>query len=368
MRKILLMFIIWMVIVNVFALFAQNRFTLQPDTAYSWINPQEVQQEQTWNIISLHSRWDSIWYLDIAKNGYYLKEIDGLANIVFLPVYPLLIAIGGFILLGHFILAGWILSLVFLFLALLYLYKLTKEFHPTIDPYLPPMLLLVFPTAFFFNAVYTESLFLFLSIAAIYYTKKSKGFMGGVFGFLGSLTRVTGVLLVLPLLIEYIRQRKQLKTPFISWKLLPAISPVFGLALFFLYHAIAFQDPFLFFRVQAVWGRTFALNYNHFQFATHPSLANFSLDALFAIVAIACTILVFKKFGKTYGSYMAATLTVALATGTLMSIGRYILVLFPMFLLIASVSNVYVRYTWILVSILLFAVTTILFVNNYWAG
>ena len=367
-QKIVVLFVGWMVIVNLFALFALNRFTLEPDTAYFWINPNEVQQEQTWNIASLHSRWDSYWYVDIAEHGYYLRQDTALANVVFFPLYPLLMAIIGFILLGNYVLAGWILSSTFLFLALLYLYKLTKEFHPDVDPHLPLVLLLIFPTAFFLNAVYTESLFLFLSVAAIYYAKKKKNLSTGTAAFLASLTRVTGVLLVFPLIFEYLRHKNLSFKLLFNTRVLPVLIPIVGLFGFFLYHAIAFADPILFFRVEAAWGRIFSPNIDHLMFSTHPSIVHFGLDVLFLCIAVACTIAVFKKFGKTYGSYMAATLFVALVTGTLMSIGRYILVLFPMYILIASISNIYFRYTWMFVSILLFAVTTILFVNNYWAG
>ena len=65
---------------------------------------------------------------------------------------------------------------------------------------------------------------------------------------------------------------------------------------------------------------------------------------------------------------MLATIAVALSTGTFMSIGRYILVLFPIYILLASTKNQYLQQTWIFISTLLLAIYTILFVNNYWAG
>jgi hypothetical protein len=86
------------------------------------------------------------------------------------------------------------------------------------------------------------------------------------------------------------------------------------------------------------------------------------------IFAIIITILVFKKLRVSYGLYMVATLLVALSTGTFMSIGRYILVLFPMYILIASFKNHTVKLAYAFTSILLLAMNVILFVNNYWAG
>jgi len=78
--------------------------------------------------------------------------------------------------------------------------------------------------------------------------------------------------------------------------------------------------------------------------------------------------LVFKKLRVSYGLYMVATVAIALSSGTFMSIGRYILTLFPIYILLASTKNQTARQAWAFISILFLAMYTILFVNNYWAG
>jgi len=78
--------------------------------------------------------------------------------------------------------------------------------------------------------------------------------------------------------------------------------------------------------------------------------------------------LFFRKIRTSYGLYMLATIAVALNTGTFMSIGRYILVLFPIYILIASIKNEYLQKSWMFLSILLLSMNIILFVSNYWAG
>jgi hypothetical protein len=80
---IFIIFLSWFFIINVFALLALNRFNLNADTSYIWINPSEFHQEKSWDLISLHAHWDSFWYLDIAKNGYSFKGPEKLSNIVF---------------------------------------------------------------------------------------------------------------------------------------------------------------------------------------------------------------------------------------------------------------------------------------------
>jgi len=369
MKRIILIFFLWVLIINIFALFALNRFNLKGDTAYNWIDSAKFHQKQNWNLISLHARWDSYWYLDIAKNGYSLEYNQwGLYNIVFFPLYPFLISLIAFLTAGNFVLAGWILSLIFLFLALLYFFKLVKEFHPDINPYLPIIFLLIFPTAFFLNAIYTESLFLFLSLAAFYYALKNKFVYAGIFGLFASLTRVTGVLLFIPVFWEYFKNYSfKLKT-FFNLKILSVFLIPLGTFIFFLYHYFKFGNFFLFLEVEKNWGRAFTLQKEHFKLFSNPAIVNFSLDAFFVIFTLLILYFIFKKLPASYGLYMLTTLVVILSTGTLMSVGRYILVLFPIYIFLASIKNQYIQQSWIFISILLLSMYTVLFVNNYWAG
>jgi hypothetical protein len=365
-KKIIALFILWIIIVNFFAILALNRFNLKGDTAYTWIDPNQFFQNQQWDPISLHAHWDSFWYLDIAQNGYIFKGPEKLSNIVFFPLYPLLIQITSFFVGGNFIFAGWILSIIFLFLALFYFSKLVREFHNEINPQLPLIFLLIFPTAFFLNSIYTESLFLFLSIASFYYALKKNFALAGIFGLFASLTRITGVLLFIPLIWEYFKNYK-FQRPF-NPKLLSIFLVPLGTLGFFLFHYFKFGDFFLFLRVEDWWGRGFNLNKDHFLLLTHPAAVNLLIDLLFIIFAVIATCFVFKKLRTSYGLYMVATLIVALSTGTFMSVGRYILVLFPIYILIASIKNQHRQLAYIFLSTLLLAMNIILFVNNYWAG
>lgn len=369
-KKIIIIFLTWLIIINVFALLALNRFNLEADTAYNWIDPNQFYQEKTWDIASFHARWDSFWYLDITKNSYSLKYNPwGLYNIVFFPLYPFLIKLISFLTVGNFIFAGWILSSVFLLLALFYFFKLVKEFHPQINPYLPITFLLIFPTAFFLNVIYTESLFLFLSLATFYYGLKKKFLLAGIFGLFSSLTKVIGILLFIPLVWEYLKSNSfKLKSIF-NLKILPIFLVPLGTFSFFLYHYFKFGNFFLFFEIEKNWGRVFfTLQKRHFDFFSNPAIVNFILDVFFIVFTLIVIYFVFKKLRTSYGLYMLTTIAVALGTGTFMSIGRYILVLFPIYILLASIKNQYLQQAWSLISILLLAFYTILFVNNYWAG
>jgi len=192
--------------------------------------------------------------------------------------------------------------------------------------------------------------------------------LAGLFVMLASLTRVTGVLLFVPMLWEFLSENKfKLKKIFVP-EILSLLGAPIGLGSFFLYHYIKFGDFFLFLKAESWFGRNFSLNSEHFELFSRPASVNFYLDVFFIAFAFICTIFIFKKFRPSYGLFMLANLFVALSTGTMMSIGRYVMILFPIFLLGASIKDQTYRMGWILSSVLLLALYTIAFVSNYWAG
>lgn len=365
MKKILFIVLLWLVIVNIFALVGLNRFNLNQDTAYKWMAWSDFTQKPGWNIVDLHNRWDSYWYLDIAKNGYYIRPGQyELANVAFFPVYPALIKAMGTVLLGNFVLAGWLISLAALSGAAIYLYKLVKEFHPGVDPEPVLIFMLVFPTAFFLNVIYTESLFLFISLACFYYCFKKNFLAAGIFGFIGAITHSNGVFLFLPLVWQYYKSFGFK----INKNVLALASVPVGSSLFFIYHYFKFHDLFLFFKYESRWGRNFNINWDHLQFFSHPADVNIAIDIGFTILSIVATYFVFKKISALYGFYMSGTVLSALTSGTMMSMGRYLLILFPLFILLASFKNKLFRGYWLFASVMFLALDIILWVNYYWAG
>ncbi len=365
-KKIIITFLIWIIAINTFALISLNRLNLKADTAYSWI-PQNYYQEQGLSFNVIHAQWDSFWILDIVQKGYYLREAEGIANIVFFPVYPFLIKVGTFII-NDDIFVGWLISIFSLLLALIFLKKLIKEFFPEVDYLETIIFLLIFPTAYFLNSVYTESLFLFLSVATIYYAKKDKKYFVVLLGFLAALTRVTGVLLFIPVVWYLLEKNNFNFKKIITWKNIYVFAIPLGLFSFFIFHYLKFDNFLLFFDVESAWGRAFEINGDHFIANNPTAKVNLILDFAFAIFAFIMTFLTWKKLDRGLALYMLATIGVAIGTGTLMSIGRYILVLFPIYMIAASVKNIYIKFAWLLCSCMLFTLYTILFVNHYWAG
>jgi hypothetical protein len=112
-------------------------------------------------LLNVWGRWDAVHYLNIATFGYHGTDM------AFFPLYPLLIAALGSVI-GNHLVAGLIISNVALFFGLLYLYKLVEhEFERSVARR-AIFYISIFPTAIFFAAVYTESLFLMVKVAGGY--------------------------------------------------------------------------------------------------------------------------------------------------------------------------------------------------------
>lgn len=362
--RLILRVIIWIVFINLFAIFAWNRVNVTIDTAYPWIDPHHL-HASSWSVLELPERWDSEWYLDIAKNGYLFKPADQLQNTVFYPVYPFLIRVVGVAFGGHYALAGWLISLVSLVGACVVLQALVKSFHPKLPAEEVIDFLILFPTAIFFQAIYTESLFLLLSVSAIYFARKKIWVWASLIAAAAALTRITGALLLLPLLMEYVASRRN-KALFDREALWLIAVPTAAIS-FFLFHWLHTGDWLFFFHVESTWGRSFAFNPEHFRFATANAIVNFACDAGFLAVAVASLTYVYRKIRPSYAVYGFASILVPLSSGTMMSIGRYVLVLFPMYLAFASAKPEY-RRMMMGVSAMFLALYTLLFAHSYWAG
>lgn len=364
--KAFALFLVWVVTVNVFVFIFGNRFNLLADNSYEWMQPADhFPPAHVTNLTDSHVRWDSLWYLEIAEGGYAYNGPGQLSNIAFFPVYPSLIALFGP--LFGYALSGWLISLVALLGSALLLVRYMQEHHPDIDPQDTLFFLLIFPTAIFFNAVYTESLFLLFVLSTFYFGLKRHFWLAGLFGILASLTRVTGILLILPLLIEYVIAMKEEKKKF-GLDILGVVLPSLGIISFFTYHWARFGSPTLFFEVQDAWGRGFELETNHFLAETAAAQVNLYLDYFFVAFAVVATILLAMRLRLSYAAFIFIGILVPIATGTFMSVGRYLLILFPIYILAASYKEKLVRQSWVLVSGLLFALYSILFTVNYWAG
>jgi hypothetical protein len=189
---------------------------------------------ESW-LLNPWTSYDSQYYIEIARSGYRLKTA------AFFPLYPLLLRLAGT---DEVALAAWgvVLSNACFALALVLAYRLARLDYSEATARRAAWVLAFFPSGAVFSAVYTESLFLALLLAAFLLARRERWLAAGCLGFLASLTRNPGVLIFAALALEfaaaYRRTRRLEMLPLAGLAL-----PLLGFALVEGYFALHFGDP-----------------------------------------------------------------------------------------------------------------------------
>lgn len=199
------------------------------------------------------AHWDGVWFIKIAVAGY--AESDG--STAFFPLYPLLLRYVGVLFGGNLLLTGMAISLASYGGAMVLLYRLVRAQYDARTAALTVTLISLVPTSLFFQAVYTESLFLLLSLACFIWARKGSWKLAGLAALLATLTRSTGVLLLVPMAVCYYEQRewnwRRTDQHVVNLLLVPL-----GLLMWMTYLSLSFGRPLLFAVAQEEWRRSFA--------------------------------------------------------------------------------------------------------------
>ena len=339
------------------------------------------------------ARWDGAWYLVIARYGYRPDlGVYTSSRTAFFPLYPL--GIRSIAWLGvPPIAAGVLLSVLALALALYGIHRLTtlelaRAARSSLAgervgeaARLAVMLTAFAPMAFFFSAVYSESLYLALSVGLFWSARHGRWVWVGVLGALAAATRSTGLVLILPALMIYLygpredrvpdlalvnrarlRPRYRLRRDLLWLGLLPV-----GVILYGAYLGLSGGEPLAPLHAQDVWGRHFAGPYlavwdaakaafegarqllsfqrRHVYFSAGSGdpfvSAGHNLMLLaFLLAAIPAIVGAVRRLPLAYGAYVIAALALPLSypvsSEPLMSLPRFLVVLFPLTIWLAA--------------------------------
>ena len=305
--------------------------------------------------------YDAAWYLNIAQHGYAHPRSEA-----FFPLYPLLVHLLGSTGMGYTP-AGIVISLACFVAAAMLLYRLTADVLGARAALWTVVFLSIAPTSFFFQAIYTESLFLLVSVALCFFAQRRQWLLAGLMGLLATLTRSTGVVLAVPLALFYLQsvdwQWRRIRAGILSALLVPC-----GLAIYMVYLWNARDNPLVFARIEHTWGRHFALPYvtvwnglrdgylGAAHVVAHDGFSHLSvrlwqnnagITSLMNLVAlvIAAALIAFgwRRLAAPYTAYAVLALIFLLsnpaARQPLMSLPRFALVVFPLFMALAACTE-----------------------------
>ncbi len=325
--------------------------------------------------------WDSGWYFDIAQRGYYWNPA-GQSSLAFLPLYPLLMRALAWPFGGSdraLWIAGIALSYVCLFLGLTVLHRLTATTLGDREVARRTVLYVaVFPFAYFFTQVYTESLFLLTSVSAVAAAVASRWGWAGVFGALAALTRPNGVLIAVPLGFLALSGRPRFAELARRAAAIALVPLGFGAFCAFAYRLSG--DPLGWLHAQAQWGYTVGNRpwvellrlldglekhglYGYF--FSDPLAPYYFLHGMVALAFVALTPSIFTRVGPALGAYVAVSLYVPLTGNALEGIGRYAATLFPAFMLLGTITSRRVHEAILIGGALVLSLLTSLFAGSY---
>jgi Gpi18-like mannosyltransferase len=265
------------------------------------------------NSLSFMSNWDGPNYLHIAKDGYNLGSTN------FFPLYPILISLLSHIVgspLDSALYISWIClaGAIFFYLKILKLVFKIKSNHEAIRGVL---FFIFYPTAVFLLATYTESLFSFLALGAIYFALKKHYIPAALLTALASATHITGglviVLILLILLEEAAPKLKALAT---------AIVGCTGLVAYSLYLKLKFHKPLAFITSQKSHGWLGSGFHNFVTSVNAPS-------AILALLLVVAAIYWWKK-RKSFSIYCIMFLLIPILGREWGGFARYTLEAYPL--------------------------------------
>jgi hypothetical protein len=323
----------------------------------------------------IFSRWDASHYETIARLGYSASP-DRAFHICFFPLFPLLAAPFAW-LFGNATIATLLVANLAAIAGFVCFHRLAALELGEEAAGISLVALAIFPTAYFFHLGYTESLFLATSTAAFLTARTSAWAWVGLFALLASLTRMTGLVLVPALFVEYLHQ-----TNFQFRRIRPSIlfvfTPFVGMAIYMGLNVWLFGDPLRFLDIQA---KAFfkSLSWPWVGFLadwsgiTHadpvPRLIEHSAHVVTFIFSTGLLIWGFFRLRPSYSVYLCGIWILTFCYSFWMSLPRFVLGMFPMFFLIALFlkNKPVLQFAAGFAAMLLYALCLQQFVRGWWA-
>ena len=324
--------------------------------------------------LNLWTHWDAQNYLYIAEFGY-ASAGEKRFLLVFFPLFSFLTALFA-IVFRNYVLSAFIVSTIASFALGVFFRLLVKLDYSEKTAQKAVFFLFIFPTSYFLHIPYTESLFLALAIGCFWAARTNKWLLAAILGGLACQTRINGILLVLALLFEIWEQYKQTKKLNWSWFWILVI-PTGFLSYLFLNYSIS-GNPLMFLEYQREnWGRYLRLPLSgfigKFDTAVYETPANSNIagfqELFFTLIGAFAIIAGWRYLRNSYRVWMILNWLLFVSTSFILSVPRYTITLFPIFILAALIAEKDKRVNLLITvwSILYLGLFTALFVKGHWA-
>jgi Mannosyltransferase (PIG-V) len=314
------------------------------------------------------TRWDSDWYLHIARSGYYYNGPGQQSAVAFFPGYPAVVRAVMLVLRNDVVSGVLVTYLAGLAAVVMFFRWCGAAFGPRVAR-TAVLLLVLYPFAFYlFGAVYSDALFLAAALGAFLLLEYDHPWPAGAVGALAVACRPFGLVVAAGLALRALELRGVLagapgrltadaepiaarRTPLLPRRIVlraldrrdaGVLVSVLGFAGFCALLGWRFGDPFAFRKVYSAegWGKTWDAHtmlkvefFRHFRVAPLDfSSIHLTAQAVITVIGLGLVPVVFRRLGWAYGVYTGLVLVIpALASREFLSMGRYALAAFPCF-------------------------------------
>ena len=345
------------------------------------------------DLLRIWNHWDAPHYLDLVVFGYRATDAGNLVGpngyrsvypgdlplyIVFYPLFPWLATIVNVLLNDPLASAFVVTTLASIFVAPL-LYRLVRHDEEPAVAMRAAWFLLIFPTAYFLHIGYTEALFMALVLGSFLAARTERWWLAGLLGGLAALTRVNGLVLIPALaaeaLTQWLHRPPEERRLRVEWLAIGLVGVGFGVYLA-LNQAI-YGDALTFLRIQHEhWYKSLDWPWNGiggvvgWLSSSHPDnvLMQGWMELTFIAIGLVATLHAVLRFRLSWFAWMAGNWLLFVSTSFVMSVPRYALTLFPLYVSIALLSRQRVALVIIsAVSIAALIYFTGRFANGLWA-
>ncbi len=312
--------------------------------ARDWMGQSYTLSEVGW--LDIWSAWDAEYYYAIANTWYPANSDIALPQKLwaFFPLYPLLARIVA-VLMGNTYIAGLLVSNAAILVGAWFLYKLVEREKGRETARKATLFLFLFPTSYLFSCFMTEGLFITLTIGSWYFARKGNWLVAGILGMLSGMTKFLG-LVAAPLLgLEYLRQKNwRLKNirPNVLWI---GLVPL-GIGIFMVENYRLTGNLFMFSDVQQLWSteKVFFIQPLVFAFKqvlewNNPPVAlGLGYGAVITVATTGMLIWGRRQIGNLLFLWSLVMIAVPLSLSLIStySTPRYFVVLFPIYIILAS--------------------------------
>lgn len=345
-------------------IFAAQSFQIttdQPITQENWF----------WGIFN---RWDAGNYLKIAEFGYASSGEDRF-RLVFFPLYPALIAVFQ-IVFRNYVLSALIVSGIAAIALGLSFRELVKLDYSEKTAQLAVLFLFIFPTSHFLHIPYTESLFLALTIGCFLAARKRNWLIVGFLGAAACLTRINGLILIPALAFEVWEEYRETRQLNRKWFFLALVPAGFGGYLALNYFVSGNPTMFLTYQrenFQKYLRISWTGISDTYQRISNPKPTDSQMQGVqeitFVIIGLVGTVAGWFYLRKSYAVWMTLNWLLFVSTSFVLSVPRYTLIMFPLFILMARAArrDWQIMVLFIFWSLLYLSLFLTQFVRGWWA-